>query len=100
MNTKKVEYLIETIAFASEIYSESDSTICDFYYEDPIIGDPKNSVFSLNINDKMIKITEGNLDKSIVSKDYITFVDSNDKKWLTISLSEHKPMKIKSNWKN
>jgi hypothetical protein len=102
MNTKKVNYLIEAIATASEIYSEKDCAICNFYYAETFLGNPNNSVILLevvkNYSTEMIWITEGALDKSTISNDEITFVDSKGNNQI-ISLSVLKPKKIKSNWK-
>ncbi len=102
MNTKKVDYLLEAIATASEIYSQKYCGVCNFYYDETITGNPNNSVILLevvkNYGTKMINITEGALDKATISKDEITFVDNKGNNQI-ISLSVHKPKKIKSNWK-
>ena len=103
MNTQKVEYLFEAIATASEIYSEKYCAICNFYYDENITGNPNNSVILLEILNnsgisEMIKITEGALDEATINNNEIIFVDSKGNNQ-NISLSVHKPMKIKSNWK-
>lgn len=102
MNTKKVDYLFDAIATASEIYSEKDYAICNFYNDETITGNPNNSVILLeivkNYGTEMINITEGALDKATISNDEITFVDNKGNNQI-ISLSVHKPKKIKSNWK-